>query len=309
YVPELAVYETDRLFNIFDTIAGMDTRTPISIHPSDVPLADELYYRLRDMGAEDYTALREGKDGMNMTLGAFEAAFLARITGLTDLNILHIGFNEITPDPYLEFAERETLCDLVRKLKEWGWDLHAEAEASTFLQRDPEISWKRRWYTPDQEKLWEALDDEVFDLMVVEHAPQLEEEAKRDDVWDAASGLLGCQDFLPLMLTEVNNGRLTLNKLVKMMARNPAEFLRIYPRKGALQVGSDADITIVDLDRETEIDESEAFAKAGWSSFDGYEVTGVPTQTIVRGEVVYDEGEILVDPGYGAFVDKRDYRP
>mgnify|MGYP001205867820 CR=1 FL=1 len=81
----------------------------------------------------------------------------------------------------------------------------------------------------------------------------------------------------------------------------------IYPKKGAIQVGSDADITIVDLNRKSVIDESKAFAKAGWSSFDGYDVIGVPTQTIVRGTVVYDEGEITADPGYGKYVDKNEY--
>ena len=307
YVPELAVYETNRLYNIFDAISKMDKNIPISIHPSDVPLADELFYRLKAMGADDYSALREGKDGMNMTLGCFEAAFLAHITGLKHLNILHLGFNEITPKPHLDFENRVTLVDLVRKLKSWGWDLHGEAEASTFLQRDSSINWKRRWYTPDHEKLWKALDDEVFDLMLIEHAPQLEEEANKPDVWDAASGLLGAQDFLPLILTEVNNGRLTINKLVKMTSENPAKFLGIYPKKGAIQVGSDADITIVDLNRKSVIDESKTFAKAGWSSFDGYDVVGVPTQTIVRGTVVYDEGEITADPGYGKYVDKNEY--
>lgn len=307
YVPELAVYETDRLFEIFETIASLDPATPLSLHPSDVPVADVLYERLREAGADDYAALREGKDGVNMTLGAFEAAFLAKVTGLEKLNLLHLGFNEPVPDPTLPYDASYTLVDLVRDLKDKGWDLYGEAEASTFFARDEEITWKQRWYTPNQEKLWEALNDGTFDMAVVEHAPHLEEEANVEDVWDASSGLIGAQDFLKLALTAVDEGRLTLERLVELTAENPSRFLGIYPRKGAIQVGSDADLTIVDPDREGRIDGASNLHKPDWSSFDGYEYVGEPVRTIVRGRVVYDDGEIVVEPGYGRYLHREDY--
>lgn len=308
YVPELAVYETDRLFNLFESFADLDQKMPVSIHPSDVPVADELFERLREQNATDYKAIREGKDGVNMTLGAFEAAYLARIHGLEHLNIIHLGFNEPVDDPHIKFENLYTLVDLVSDLKEKGWQLYCEAEASTFLMEDEEINWKRRWYTPNSEKLWDALSDKLFDLAVIEHAPHLEEEANVPDAWDASSGLLGAQDFLPLMLTHVNDGRLDLHTLVELTSENPAKYLRIYPNKGTIQVGADADFTIVDMDKTGVIDGSKHFHKPDWSSFDGYEYRGAPTQTVVRGTVVYDEGEITVEPGYGEYISKHEYR-
>lgn len=308
YVPELAVYETDRLFNIFERLADLDTLVPISLHPSDVPVADELYGRLQEKGANDYKAIREGKDGVNMTLGAFEAAYLAHIHGLEHLNIIHLGFNEPVEDPHLEFPNQYTLVDLLIDLKEKGWDLFCEAEASTFLTKDPEIDWKRRWYTPNREKLWNALRDGVFDSAVIEHAPHLEREANVQNAWQASSGLLGAQSFLPLMLTHVNDGRIELDTVVKLTSRNPAKYLRIYPRKGAIQVGSDADLTIIDMDQSGEIDGTKGFHKPNWSSFDNYAYRGAPTHTIVRGSVVFERGEITVEPGYGEFIAKQDYR-
>lgn len=308
YVPELAVYDRGDLYRIFETFVDLDPTMPVSIHPSDVSLADEFYEELEAQGADDYVALREGKDGMNMTLGAYEAAFLARITGLERLNFLHLGFNERVADPHLEFAERETLVDLVAMLKEEDWNIYGELEASTILTRDEEITWDRRWYTPDQAKLWDALREGVADMAVVEHAPQQREEADVDDVWDAASGLLGSEQFLPLMLTAVNEGDLTLERLVEVSATTPAKFLGIYPHKGSLQVGTDADITIVDPDAEGVIDGSTGFSKCDWSSFDGYDVTGQPTHTIVRGDVVYADGEIHVEPGYGKYLHREEYQ-
>lgn len=308
YVPDLAVHDTGELFDIFSRMADLDLEMPVSIHPSDVDLADELYERLVQQGHDDYTALREGKDGMNMTLGAFEAAFLSRLTGLRKLNILHAGFNERPPDSYLDHRNRVTLIDLIRRLKEWGWDVYTELEASTFLQRDAEIDWKSRWYTPDNGKIWEGIDDGLFDTMVIEHAPHLAEEADTDDVWDASSGLLGSQDFLRLVLTEVNRGRIDFENLVRMTSENPARFLRIYPRKGAIQVGSDADLTLVDMGESGEIDGERNFHKASWSSFDGYEFVGAPVKTVVRGNLVYDRGEIVASPGDGKYISKFEYR-
>lgn len=308
YVPELAVFDRGDLYRLFESLADLDPDVPVSLHPSDVSLADEFYEELVKRGANDYAALREGKDGMNMTLGAYEAAFLARLTGLRRLNFLHLGFNERVPEPRLEFDERETLVDLVGQLKDQDWNVYGELEASTILTTDENITWDSRWYTPDGEKLWEALRDGTADMCVVEHAPQQREEAAVDDVWDAASGLLGSQEFLPLMLTAVNDGRLTLERLVELTATTPATFLGIHPDKGAIRVGTDADLTIVDLDVEETIDATESFSKCDWSSFDGYEVTGVPTRTIVRGETVYHDGEIRVDPGYGKYVHRAEYQ-
>jgi dihydroorotase len=310
YVPELAVHDRGELYRLFRRFVSLNPDMPVSLHPSDVSLADELYEDLVEMGANDYKAIREGKDGMNMTLGAFEAAFLAKITGLSNLNLLHLGFNERTEDPYLDFADRETTVDLVARLKDDGWDFYGELEASTALarERDAEPDWKQRWYTPDNEKLWAALRDGVADMAVIEHAPHLAEEADADDAWDANSGLLGSQEFLPLMLTAVDEGKLSLERLVEVTARTPAEFLGIHPDKGSIRTGTDADLTIVDLDAEWTIDGEDTFAKAGWSSWDGYEVVGKPVRTVVRGETVYADGEIRVEPGFGEYVHRDEYQ-
>lgn len=308
YNPDLAVYESDRLFEIFRTIAGIHRKVPVSIHPSDVDLADKLYEDLVERGATDYKAVREGKDGVNMTLGAYKAVFLAHTLGLEHLNILHIGMNEEVDDPRFDFENHVSLVDLVRDLKDNGWQFFAETEGSTFLAREEdEITWDRRYTTKQSEKLWEALRDGTIDIALTEHAPHLRDEANAEDAWDASSGMIGAQDFLPLMLTGINEGELGIADLVRMTSEQPAKFLGIYPKKGAIQVGADADLTIVDMDQEATLDAESNFHKADWSTYDGYDVQGMPTHTIVRGTVVYEEGEILVEPGFGEYVHRDDY--
>lgn len=308
YDPELAVHESDRLFDIFRSIAGMHRKIPVSLHPSDVDLADRLYDDLVEQGATDYKAVREGKDGVNMTLGAYKALFLAHTVGLDHLNILHLGMNEEVPDPRFDFDQHVSLVDLIRDRKDDGWQFYAEVEGSTYLAREADdITWDRRYTTKSSEKLWEALRDGTVDIALTEHAPHLREEADAEDAWDASSGMLSCQDFLPLMLTGVNEDKLDLTDLVRLTAEAPAKYLGIYPKKGAIQPGSDADLTIVDMDEEATLDAESNFHKADWSTYDGYDVRGMPTHTIVRGTVVFEAGDIVVDPGFGRYVHRDEY--
>jgi dihydroorotase-like cyclic amidohydrolase len=121
------------------------------------------------------------------------------------------------------------------------------------------------------------------------------------DNFSAPLGVIGIQEFLPLMLNEVNKGSLSLEKLVELTSENPAKIFGIYPRKGTIQVGSDADFTIVDMNQEMTLSCEKSFSKSGWTAFDNVKVKGVPTHTIVRGQVVFENGEIKGHPGFGRF--------
>jgi dihydroorotase-like cyclic amidohydrolase len=104
------------------------------------------------------------------------------------------------------------------------------------------------------------------------------------------------------MLSEgVNKGRITLPKLVEVCSTNVAKTFGLFPKKGALEVGSDADITIVDLEKKHTISASTHHSIAGYNLYEGIEFTGWPTTTIVRGEVVMKDDSILAKPGFGQY--------
>ncbi|MFC6974351.1 amidohydrolase family protein [Halomicroarcula sp. GCM10025709] len=100
----------------------------------------------------------------------------------------------------------------------------------------------------------------------------------------------------------VAEGKVSIERIAEVFATNPAKILDLYPRKGSLQVGADADLTIVDLDREQTLRNENVVAKCGWTPLDGLTITGDVETTLVRGEPVYHEGEVVGDPGYGEFV-------
>jgi dihydropyrimidinase/dihydroorotase len=132
------------------------------------------------------------------------------------------------------------------------------------------------------------------------------EKGKHGDIWDAIPGdSNGIEYFLPVMMSEgVNRNRISMERLVEVCAANNAKRWGLYPRKGALVEGSDADMVIVDLEKSAVVDDDFYHTmEPRYSTMHGMELTGLPTHTIVGGEVVVEDGELLVDKG------GRDYLP
>ncbi|MEF8857061.1 MAG: amidohydrolase family protein, partial [Haloplanus sp.] len=144
--------------------------------------------------------------------------------------------------------------------------------------------------------------------MVNEHAPHTREEVEPgwEDAWNIPLGLMGAQEHVPHVLTWVNEGRFTLEDVVRLEARNPAQIFGLYPQKGSLQVGTDADLTLVDMDETRTFTEDDVESKSGWTLFDGVTFEGWPVRTVVRGETVMADREIRAEPGFGEFVPQKD---
>ncbi len=159
-----------------------------------------------------------------------------------------------------------------------------------------------------QARLWTSLQTGAIDCIATDHAPHTAEEKLVDDpfgnTWDAISGFVGLETEIPALLTFVDEGRLTLEEWVHHHATRPAEVWDMYPKKGSLQVGTDADITIVDPDRTWTLEDATTLhSKSCVTPFEGETFTGKAVTTIVRGEVVYEDGKVVGESGYGTRVD------
>jgi len=146
--------------------------------------------------------------------------------------------------------------------------------------------------------MWEGLVAGLIDMVASDHAPHSLEEKRVDDVWGIPPGVPGLETTLPLLLTKVNEGKLSLVRLVEVLASKPAAIFGIGG-KGRLEVGYDADITVVDMKKRFRIDSSEFYSKAKYSPFDGWEVVGKPVEVFVGGELAVDEGEVVARAGSG----------
>ena len=143
--------------------------------------------------------------------------------------------------------------------------------------------------------------------IATDHSPHLPSEKfdQNDDIWKAVSGFSGVEISLRLFLTHgVHAGRLSLQQLVRATSDAPARIWGLYPRKGALQVGSDADLTLVDLDMEDTIDPDRLHGKNNLTPFAGYHTRGAAVATVLRGRIVMRDGE-LIGPARGRMVESK----
>ncbi|WP_353932645.1 dihydroorotase [Okeanomitos corallinicola TIOX110] len=142
----------------------------------------------------------------------------------------------------------------------------------------------------DNQVLWQALRDGVIDFIATDHAPHtLEEKGKTYP--NTPSGMPGVETSLPLMLTSAQEGKCTVGQVVKWMSKAVAQAYGI-PNKGEITPGYDADLVLVDLNNYRPVKNEEVLSKCGWSSFEGWNLTGWPVTTIVGGEIVYDQGKV-----------------
>ena len=147
----------------------------------------------------------------------------------------------------------------------------------------------------DAQQLWDGLRDGTLALVASDHAPHTSQE-KTGSIWEAASGVPGVELLLPLMLNEASHGRCSLCDVVRWLAAGPARTFGLYPRKGTLTIGADADIAVVDLHRRWTIRAAALQSKARFTPFDGWEVRGAVVYTLVGGRVVAEDGRLTGPP-------------
>lgn len=154
----------------------------------------------------------------------------------------------------------------------------------------------------DVENLWDCVLGGLVDTVASDHSPCVwEDKAKgMDDIWKAWGGISGIQTMLPVLLTEgVHKRGLPLPSLVRMLSGNPARIFGVYPQKGSLQPGADADLVVVDLDKEWTLSADQLFYKNKHSAYVGHTFKGSVERTILRGVTIFQAGEIKAQPGYG----------
>lgn len=160
----------------------------------------------------------------------------------------------------------------------------------TLAQQNPPIREKYH-----QEALWKALNDGTVDILASDHAPHTMDE-KSQVYPKSPSGTPGVQTLVPVMLNHVNNGKLTLERLVELWSYGPERIHKLI-NKGRIAEGYDADFTVVDMKKKNTITNAQQKSKTGWTPYDGMEVVGWPIITIIRGNIVMRDDEMYKSIG------------
>ena len=158
----------------------------------------------------------------------------------------------------------------------------------TYAQMNPPIRTKEHY-----DKLWVAVKNNIVDVLGSDHAPHSKEN-KDKEYPNTPSGMPGVQTIFPVMLDHVNNGKLSLEQLIKLMCENPCRIFGIK-NKGYIKEGYDADLTIADMNKEVLIKDDIIASKCGWTPFNNHKVKGFPVGTIVNGNLVMSDGKVILE--------------
>lgn len=293
--------QSDTMHELFTEIARVGGIS--MVHPEDERMLNANEARIRDQGRDDGSVIPEWRSKDAEQVAVSTTLQIAKQTGVR-FWFAHLSHPE--------------LVDQVNRYKHQGVEVYAETCPHYLYLTEQDVIEDAPYtmFTPpartaaDRDELWNRLDAGEIDMVNADHAPSTAEQkaAGEDDVFAAPFGIPGVESVLPLLLNGVAENRVSIERVVEVFSTNPAKILDLYPTKGSLQVGADADVVLVDLDGKRIIKNEDVIAKCGWSPLEGLTVTGVVEQTLVRGQPVFADGEVVGDPGYGEFVARRSAR-
>src|SRR6187399_2471242 len=227
---------------------------------------------------------------------------LARVAGCA-LYVVHVSCHEAV--------------EPIALAREKGWNVFGETCTQyffvdyTFLEK-PDFEGAKYVYTPpprdkaNQDVLWNAVRTDVLSAISTDHCAFLWDGQKtlgKDDFSKIPNGGPGLENRLQ-MIHEfgARAGRISLNRMVELLATNPAKLFGLYPRKGTIAVGSDADIVVFDPEKKHTISAATHHSKSDYNLYEGTEVTGTPEVVLLRGQVLVENGELVASPGIGQYV-------
>lgn len=283
------------LLDLFRRLAQIDGLA--LVHCEEESITAEAERHLRAEGRKDFGILPLWRSREAEQLAASATVQLARMTGCRVI-VAHVSHPAV-----LEHTRRERLR---------GARLWVETCPQYLYLRESQIHeyGPYRKFTPparteaEAQGLWEAVTDGDVTHISTDHAPSTR--AHKDeglhDMWQAHFGLPGVQTTLTMLLEAVNAGRLTLERVTQLVSESPARLYRLWPRKGSLQPGADADLVLVDLEKPHTLTDSAMVSKAGWTPYHGLQVRGRVVATYLRGQLIAEHGRPASAPGCGHYL-------
>jgi len=270
----------------------------LDAHAEDEAVANENLQRLQAAGRMDPMAHAEWKPNLAEERAVKKLIQLAGGIGAR-VHISHLSTREGV--------------EAIRKAKRTGVKATAETcpHYLTFTRKDmkkqgPYLKMNPSLKGPkDVDALWRGLRDGAVDIVTSEHAPgtRAEKEPGWKDIWKAWGGVPAIETMLPILLSEgVNKHRITLPTFQRVCCENPARIFGFYPRKGVIREEADADLVIVDLKLRRKVKAADLHQKVDWTPYEGWVLKGWPVLTMRRGEILFQDNEVLAKPGAAEFL-------
>lgn len=288
-------FDAGHLERLFQEVASFDGLC--LVHAEDEAITAQHEQALRAAARTDAGLLVEWRSREAELVAASAVGLLARATGVRAI-VAHVS--------------HPAVADLLHQQQVQGARLWLETCPQYLYLREDEVLQHAgfRKFTPpararsDQEsdEMWRRVASGPISHISTDHAPATREQKTLGSFWDAHFGLPGVETTVPLLLNAVAEGRLSLERVVELMAETPARLYGLAARKGALRVGADADLMLVDVAAERTLDNGAVVSRAGWTPYAGRRLRGQVVMTFSRGRLVAREGRPVGEPGWGQFL-------
>lgn len=300
-VPSYPRSSDAELLEIFYTVAK--TGLPLGVHAENFDICEHFVNKLKNEGRLDSPAWSEARKTVAEKAAIQLCIDYAEESGAR-MHVVHMSTG--IGAKLIEEAKNKGLSVTAETCPHY-LTLNAQdamTERGVFAKIAPPLR-----TTDDNDILWEKLESGAVDFVATDHAPyeiKTEKIAEGMNIWTSFPGIPGTETMVPIIISEgYNKGKISLKRLVEILSKNPAIHYGLYPRKGSMGIGSDADFTVIDLDEEWVMDEKKMYSKAKYSPFDGMKIKGKIKKTILRGTVIFEDDKIVGQEGYGNYL-KRD---
>lgn len=288
-------FDAAHLLKLFRAVAVFDGLC--LVHSEDEAITAESERALREAGRIDPSVIPEWRSREAELVATSVMGLLARLSGVRAI-AAHVS--------------HPAALDLVERERRLGARLWIESCPQYLYLREDEIldHGGFRKFTPpariraeaDRNEMWRRVAQGGVTHVSTDHAPSTRHHKTEGSIWDVHFGLPGVETTLTMLLNGAAEGRISLERVLELTAETPARLFGLYPRKGSLDVGADADVVLVDPGAERTLDDASVVSKAGWTPYAGRRVRGRAVMTFSRGRLVAREGRPVGEPGWGRFL-------
>ncbi len=294
HMPGIGVHDHGKILEIMKACAAVNV--PLMVHPHDQALMDSIEKEFWDRGERDALAYARAYAAHDGLIWETAIATLLRLQQAAGCH-LHILHTQTAGSVQLIREAKARGQKVTCEINPWALFLGNEWSAIERLGSYALSYWVPEKNTPG---LWEGLNDGTIDIVATDHAPHLAEEKEIGwtDGWKAHTGTPSTQFYLSMFLTAAMEGKISLERVVEVCSTAPARIFGIE-KKGELKPGYFADLVLVDLETEYEVANEDVLSLIGWSPYAGRKLKGKPVTTMVRGKIVYQDGKVVGERGFG----------
>lgn len=289
-------FDFGHVFKGFEKISQVGAPALAMIHAEESAIIEVLKERMRSQGKTELRAWSESRPNITEAMHVFVCGLMAMHLNCP-LYVVHTSAKESVDA--IQYFKGKGVRIYGETTPHYLAPITMDADIGTIGVVNPPLRTE-----DDAERLWKGLADGTMDTIGSDHCGSFEkrEDKEKGGVWECVMGFPGTGAILPILMEGVHKRKITLQRMAQVCCENTAKIYSMYPKKGALIPGADADILIIDPDKEWIMGVKTMKGHCDWSIWEGRKVKGKVIKTYVRGKLVQEDGKPVIKPPYGTYI-------